>query len=143
LVNKESKIVFTQFNSAYKRKKFYENELGFIKPEEILLKTTCTAPNNNSGDMIIKSSFGYYIPFEKSLTNTLKSIPPHIDINFNQNNKKFKNDFFGGNFVKTGLQPDDNKFAILLYSDDLELTNAVGSSRTKHKLSIVFSFIIF
>jgi hypothetical protein len=43
--------------------------------------------------MIIESSFGYYIPFEKSLTNTLKSIPPHIDINFNQNNKKFKNDF--------------------------------------------------
>jgi hypothetical protein len=71
------------------------------------------------------------------LTNTLKSIPPHIDINFNQNNKKFKNDFFGGNFVKTGLQPDNNKLAILLYSDDLELTNAVGSSRTKHKLNIV------
>jgi hypothetical protein len=93
--------------------------------------------------MIIKSSFGYYIPFEKSLTNTLKSIPPLIDINFNQNNKKFKNDFFDGNYGKTQLQPDDNKLAILLYSDDLELTNAVESIRTKHKLSIFFSFIIF
>ena len=113
--------------------------MGFIKPVEVLLKTTCTAPDDCSDDMNVKSSFGYFIPIEKSFATTLKSIPSNIDLYSNQKPKKHKNDFFDGYYVKNLLKPESNKLGILLYSDDLEVTNAVSSSRTKHKLSM-YSF---
>jgi hypothetical protein len=31
-----SNLMFKQFKSSYKRQKFYEKELGFIKPEEVV-----------------------------------------------------------------------------------------------------------
>ena len=130
-----SKLLFHKFDSTYKRKKYYEDELGFIKPEEVLLKTSCNAPNDNSEEMIIKSNFGYYIPFDKCLENTLKNLPPEIDLQKN-NHKNFKNDIFDGSYVQNLNKTSTDRLAILLYTDELELTNAVGSSRTKHKLSM-------
>ena len=138
-LNTQSCLVFSKFSSSYKRKKFYDDELGFIKPEEVLLTTSCTAPIDNNEDMTIKSSFGYYIPFEKSLAKTMKCIPRCMNLNYNQNHKKFKDDFNDGDYIKKRLKT--NELAILIYTDDLELTNPIGSSRTKHKLSMKKSFI--
>jgi hypothetical protein len=42
-----SNLMFKQFESSYKRQKFYEKESGFIKPEEVVLKTTCTIDSND------------------------------------------------------------------------------------------------
>jgi hypothetical protein len=106
-----SHAFFSKFSSSHKRKKFYnDDELGFIKPEEVLLTTSCTAPIENNDDMTIKYSFGYYIPFEKSLAKTMKCILRSMDLNYNQNHKKFKDDFNDGDYIKKRLKP--NKLAI-------------------------------
>ena len=136
-----SNLMFKQFESSYKRQKFYEKELGFIKPEEVLLKTTSTIDNND--ELIEKSSFGYYIPFEKTLTKLLDNLPQNIDLQkFNidsKTNSSLNSDIFDGKYVKKILKAtnlNSNYLSFLIYCDEMELTNAIGSSRTKHKLSI-------
>jgi len=57
-----------------------------------------------------------------------------MDLNYNQNHKKLKDDFNDGDYIKKRLKP--NELAILIYTDDLELTNAIDTRRTKHKLSM-------
>ena len=137
-----SNLMFKQFESSYKRQKFYEKELGFIKPEEVLLKTTSTIDNND--ELIEKSSFGYYIPFEKTLTKLLDNLPQNIDLQkFNidsKTNSSLNSDIFDGKYVKKILKAtnlNSNYLSFLIYCDEMELTNAIGSSRTKHKLSII------
>ena len=137
-----SNLMFTQFETPLKRKKNYEQELGFIKPEQDLLKTACSFAANNT--LLEKSDFGYFIPFEATLTKQLQHMPKNINLNkfyhLNRNQSNLKCDFFDGKYVKKILS---NKFdsmpnflLFLLYCDDVEFTNAVGSSRTKHKMSI-------
>jgi hypothetical protein len=140
--NSKSNLLFTKFETTYKRKTFYEQELGYIKPEEVLLKTACSYDENNK--LIEKSSFGYYIPFETSLAKHLENIPKNIDLNkFNQleqTDNLLKSDFFDGQYVKKVISTSrrhymTNFLSFLIYNDDVELTNAIGASRTKHKLS--------
>jgi hypothetical protein len=134
--------MFTQFETPYKRKKFYEQELGFIKPEQVLLKTACSFDANNT--LLEKSDFGYYIPFEATLTKQLQHMPKNINLNkfnhLNRNQSNLKCDFFDGKYVKKILSKKfdsmPNFLLFLLYCDDVEFTNAIGSSRTKHKMSI-------
>jgi hypothetical protein len=137
-----SNLMLTQFESPYKRQNFYEKELGFIKPEEVLLKTTVTIDDND--ELIEKSSFGYYIPFEKTLTKLLHNLPQNIDLqNFNVNSKtnsSLNSDIFDGKYVKNILNAtnlNSNYLSFIIYCDEMEVTNAIGSSRTKHKLSII------
>ena len=78
--------MLTQFEYPYKRQNFYEIEFGFFKPEEVRLKTTVTIDDNY--ELIEKSSFGYYKPFEKTLTKLLHDLPQNIDLQkFNVNSK--------------------------------------------------------
>ena len=142
-LNSNSHLLFKQFESTYKRKKFYEKELGFIKPEEVLLKTTSTF--DDSDKKIEKSSFGYYIPFERSLSKHLENIPKYNDLNkFNQNdtiNTHLNFDIFDGKYVKKILETrtlNKNFLSFLIYCDEMEQTNAIGTSRSKHKLSMIF-----
>ncbi len=137
-----SNLMFKQFESSYKRQKFYEKESGFIKPEEVVLKTTCTIDSND--ELKEKSSFGYYIPFERTLTKLLDNLPQNIDLQkFNvdsETNSSLKSDIFNGKYVKTILKATNlNSYylSFLIYCDEMEVTNAIGSSRTKHKMSII------
>ena len=134
-IGSSSDALFKLFDTPYKRKKFYEDQLGFIKPEQVLLKTSIIPPDDSSDEMTTRSSFGYYIPFEKCLSNTLKNIPETINLSVNRNDSNLKQDIFNGNYVKKILKSNSDKLVLAIYCDELEFTNAVGSSRTKHKLS--------
>ena len=134
--------LFNQFDTPFKRKKFYENRIGFIKPEKVLLKTSVCMATDNIDEVLTESKYGYFIPFEKSLVKTLTNLPETIDLNF-KINKNLKNEFFDGTYVQSILNQKNMNLnlAIGLYCDEIELTNAVGASRTKHKLSSLNTFM--
>ena len=134
--------LFNQFDTPFKRKKFYENRIGFIKPEKVLLKTSVCMATDNIDEVLTESKYGYFIPFEKSLVKTLTNLPETIDLNF-KINKNLKNEFSDGTYVQSILNQKNMNLnlAIGLYCDEIELTNAVGASRTKHKLSSLNTFM--
>ncbi len=131
-----SKSIFQLFDSSYKRKKFYENKIGFIKPEEVVFKSEVSADPVNE-ELLVEERYGYYIPFSKSLKKTIENLPPSLNLNYQNDTNTLKTDCFDGIYVKNMLKQvkGNTKLAILIYTDDIELTNPVGANRTKHKLS--------
>ena len=102
---------------------------------------TSSSYTEESDELTEKSSFGYYIPFEKSLSKLIVNLSKNTNLyEFNENNiNELKTDFFNGKFVQEIFKNRDfvasDFLSILIYTDEIELTNAIGSSRTKHKLS--------
>jgi hypothetical protein len=99
--------------------------------------------------MIEQKTLGYYVPFKKKL-EILLALPENNTLN-NYNNailksKNIKSEICDGEFIKKLIKDkeESNKAKnlcvekiILLFSfyyDDIEVVNAIGSSRTKHKL---------
>jgi hypothetical protein len=92
---------------------------------------------------------GYYVPFKKKL-EILLSIPENNSLD-NHNNtilksKNIKSNISDGEYIKKLVKEKEdsnntnnstNEKTILLFSfyyDDIEVVNAIGASRTKHKL---------
>ena len=84
-----------------------------------------------------KSTFGYCIPFKRSLEKILNIIPVEKNLKFKPNLTRFKSDIFDGKYIKEIIDTKVNKnqLVFLLYNDDVELTNPIGSNRIKHKIS--------
>ena len=109
----------------------------------VSLKSLWLGTDSND-ELLEKSSFGYYIPFERTLTKLLDNLLQNIDLQkFNvdsETNSSLKSDIFNGKYVKTILKAtnlNSNYLSFLIYCDEMEVTNAIGSSRTKHKMSII------
>jgi hypothetical protein len=127
----QSEVLFNSLNSKYKRKKYYVDKIGYIKPEKVLISRVFEASNEELEE---SNNYGYYIPFEKSVTKLIENIPPNIDLNANINaNLNLKKDIFDGKSV----MKKENLLQFCIYCDEAEFVNAIGPNRTIHKLSIV------
>ena len=132
----QADFLFDGLNSVYKRKQFYLENFDLINPEKVILKSTFSA-NASALNLDEKSSFGYYIPFKKSLEKLIKNIPSTEKLTFTGSSNDIKTDIFDGNYIKDKLNNKKNKkqLVFLIYCDDIELVNPIGSNRTKHKIS--------
>ena len=108
-----------------KRKKFYFEKMGFIKPEKVLLDRSIQT-NNESFQVI--NCYGYYIPFDKTLEKIFQDLPSDIDLNC-YSNEDLKNNVFDGKYLKK------KKLCFCIYCDEVEFVNVIGSNRKTHKLS--------
>ena len=101
-----------------------------------MLETKLTVNEDLNFDEKIRS--GYFIPFKPSLTKLLNIIPQNVKLNFSNNLTSFKTDIFDGKYIQDIIDSKSNKnqLVFLIYCDDLELVNPIGSQRTKHKISL-------
>ncbi len=125
--------LFKELSTSYRRKKFIAENMGYIKPEKVTLSTTVSASDDL--DLNENSSYGYYVPMEKSLKKLLEYIPDK-SLNFNFRNN-LKSDVFDGNYMKKLINSmnQENTLSFCIYCDDIEMVNPIGSNRKVHKLS--------
>ena len=113
--------------------------MGYIEPEPILLETKCFADSENE-EMVNKNHYGYFIPFRETWTKTIENLPEYINL-YHEPNQFLKNDYFDGNYVKKKPQflKSKTKLAILIFTDDLEVTN-INSINTLNDIGWEFIF---
>ena len=129
-------MLFDGLDSAYKRKEFFYENFDLIKPEKVFFHSTFSA-SASASDLDENECFGYYVPFQKSLQKLINNIPSTEKLTFQGTSNTIKTDIFDGNYIKNKLSHKKNKHQLvfLIYCDDVELVNPIGSNRTKHKLS--------
>jgi len=132
----QAEILFSGLSSDYKRKQLFVNKFDVINPVKVTLKTTSSAAASEV-DLENKSSIGYYVPFAKSLEKLIKVIPLSEKLTYASDSNDLKTDIFDGKYIKEklNLKSNKNQFIFLIYCDDLELVNPIGSHRLKHKIS--------
>ena len=131
--------VFANFKTKHKREQFYVKECGLVAPKEIVLGT---AFKNVKGHFRVKKQFGYVVPFRDTL-QTLLHLPEvvHCIENSHESNGPVMKDICDGDYIKSHPLFMRNKEAlqIILNTDDLEVTNPLGTHTKKHKVTMFYA----
>lgn len=86
------------------------------------------------------TSKGYYVPFELSIINLLNMPSVKNDlISKPVYDVSNCNDIFDGTKI---VNKDENALQISVYYDDIEIANALGSGKKKHKIGNYHNYII-
>lgn len=110
--------------SSYMRSQYYHNNFDYVKPETISL----------GKNKINEERHFMYIPIEKTLSVILKDISNTDEFFNSESVEKIYSDINDGE-VFHNLSKDHGKFVgLMLYQDEFEIVNPIGSSRTKHKV---------
>ncbi|XP_051558169.1 uncharacterized protein LOC127443496 [Myxocyprinus asiaticus] len=134
---------FSQIATTHLQDKTIKELLQPIEPELIISKNTvCYVKSGDSRVLTIKNHYFYYIPLVKSLEQLL--FHPRILAVIEEGPQPCKNGFFhdlvdGDIFkshplflkVPTALQ-------LILYTDEIELCNPLGSRANKNKLLLIY-----
>ncbi len=118
-------------SSAYKRRAFFKEQSGVVEPVEYVLSKE-------------ENRTFQYIPLLKSLLQALtrKEIRDFIFHNdeVQSNSDSQYRALSDGNYYKTNeLFPGEHPtIAVILYVDDFEICNPLGTSRKKHKVTSVY-----
>ena len=73
------------------------------------------------------------------MKQTLETVPQHVNINIKISECDLRNNVFDGTYMRRIINQHDsvNYLAFCIYCDEVEFTNAIGSNRTIHKLSML------
>ena len=116
------------FNSAYKRRRYFEENFSVVQPVEYII------------NLRAKRCF-QYIPILKSLSQLLNN--KHILEKAVENTETSKcgvthyyKSFYDGSYFKESnfWSGDEFRLSLILYIDDFEVCNPLGTSRKKHKI---------
>lgn len=122
-----------KFDSACKRKKFYEENFKMVIPQSVFINTEMKRVNSR---MIRMNNYGYYIPFLSSLQGLLEM--PEVSY-WVMHDHKSKDDTFrdwcDGEFLRS--KNLTNTLLIILNLDDIETVNPIGMSKKIHKLTVL------
>ena len=123
-------------NSQYKRNKFIHENFNFTAPIEVLL-------NKDEVQLGAKKDVFHYVPLHAALRSLLEdetfiSMMNKSD-NRNQLNDRIS-DIYDGLHYKNNefFQRNPDAFALIFYSDGVELKNPLGSARGTYKVVQVF-----
>lgn len=117
-------------STAYKRRAFFKEQFGVVEPVEYVLSKE-------------ENRTFQYIPLPKSLLQTLaqKEIQNFFFNNEAPNDSDFQyRTFSDGNYYKTNelFSAEHPSIPIILYVNDFEICNPLGTSRKKHKVTAVY-----
>lgn len=120
--------------SDFTRKKFYKQRCGFIEPVEVLLYV------ENE-----KKTFFHYIPIEETLRQlfTDQSFSSELHSDCTHTDPDILSDFTDGTvFQKSSFFTQyPNALKLILYQDEFEIVNPIGSAKSKHKLLGIYMSI--
>jgi len=129
---------FCHLTTEHKRLKYYSDNFQMIDLVPVLLGFQL---KTIKGEGKRVRDFGYVIPFKELLT-ALYNLPEFlfwIEHSHEQRNGVMM-DFCDGNFMQNHALFSHNKKAlqIVLYNDDLEIVNPLGTHVKKHKITVFY-----
>ena len=134
---------FSQIASTHLQDKTIKKLLEPVEPEIVVAKqTVCYVKHGDSRVLTIKDHFFHYIPLVKSLKQLLSHprIIAMIDERPQTCKDGFFHDFIDGDIFKS--HPLFLKFPtalqLVLYTDEIELCNPLGSRANKNKLLLIY-----
>lgn len=140
---------FTTINTEYKRIQFFTKTDYFIKPVQNIIGVSCDNEKKNGETILrLKDNISYYIPIGLSLKQFLE-LPDVFNTIINYQDQLLKNYNYDGseplyNIVNGSLwekvccKTKQILPLILLYFDELETGNALGSHAGCYKLGAVY-----
>ena len=127
-----------KFTTESKRHKFYTDNCRYIEPEKVIVGTQFTAKGGRYREV---ANCGYIIPFKKSLENFLNNseVKYYIDHDHFSPDNIMEDICDGEIFSEHPLYSRyPRALQILLYYDDLEMVNGLGSHVSKHKCAMFY-----
>lgn len=128
-MNEESfQTEFDGLNAEYKRVQFYKKHFKIICPQPV---TFGSHLKKTKGTVKRIRDQGYFIPFE-DLIKTLYCLPEVLYWfqHSHKSNDNFVRDICDANYVK-----NNQLLQIILYNDDIEIVNPLGTHIKKHKIT--------
>ena len=137
IVNDELIRAQKEFNTSYKHKKFVQENFKYVPPLEIIL-------NEEEVKQGGKKECFHYIPVDEAVKHLVED-ESFLEVLEQERNRYTTDDDIirdvkDGTVFKTNeyFQANPEAYAMLLYSDAVELTNPLGASRGTHKVVQVF-----
>jgi hypothetical protein len=129
VLNDDKIECFDKLETDYKRIKFFETSGIYVAPEEITFHSNSTITDNNIFNV-------QYIPLTKTL-EILFNIPGILNeaSNYMSIDNSSLTDIKNGNRYKSKFK---DSLPFVLYYDDFETGNPLGSHRGKHKIGAVY-----
>ena len=127
--------VLCHLSSQNSRNAFYSSCMNLIKPRDVLLYREFTLREG------VKNHLGYLIPFAENLKSLLSLPEIWREIgNSHKSRDKYMHDISDEGFVQNSeiFNAHPHALQILLYTDDIEIVNTIGSHTSKHKLSMFY-----
>ena len=125
----------THLSTQHSRNAFYVSNMKLINPSDIVLYREYTI---RSG---VKNHIGYVIPFERNLQSFLSLPEVWREVQSeHRSTDDFMRDICDGSYVRNHLlfHTHPSALQIILYTDDIEIVNPIGSHTTKHKLTMFY-----
>jgi hypothetical protein len=134
----EIECEMNDLNTEYKRVKFYEGEFEMICPDQVFLGSRLAKQN---GTVKRVQDFGYIVPFAK-LVEALYKLSDfyHWIDNHHRSDDSMIRDICDGDYIKNHpiFSRNHRALQILLYTDELEIVNPLGTHVKKHKITLFY-----
>ncbi|KAM6992383.1 uncharacterized protein LKV04_008441 [Tautogolabrus adspersus] len=134
---------FTSVATTFRQNSVMKKQLSIVDAEEILISPTIRKRKHGaSKDFIIKDKVFHYIPLVKSLEQFLSH--PKIFAMIEKGPQRCREGFFqdivDGSLLKSHplFSEIPNALQIVLYTDEIEVCNPLGSFASKNKLLMVY-----
>jgi hypothetical protein len=137
----DSANLFSGFENISALQNFYEKLGLFVRPKTVRLGLRCVKALRQGNRVYInKLALGYIVPFEAKLVAFLKM--PEVRLQRTSINRDRRRMFsvLDGDYFKSCnfLQDHPDALVFMLYSDEVELVNPLGTNVKKHKLIMFF-----
>lgn len=134
---------FEGLETIWKQELFFKRHMGLLEPKICVVGESLVPKIINNRDRVIMQVHkGYYVPFLENIQALLSM--PELDLPFDlhlDDRGECRSDILDGNYAKSHpylrLHPD--AVAIMLYVDDFEVVNPIGSHNKKHKLTVYYA----
>lgn len=134
---------FSNLNTEYKQKKFFQNSALFVQPEELPLGIGYFPQNNPETGNVqqVQKTISYqYVPIESQLKVLLENTDLlKIASEYTPSEDGLMRDMHDGAYCKRHIFfSSPNTLKLILYIDDLEVTNPLSPKAGTHKLGVVY-----
>lgn len=134
---------FADFSSEYRTILYFKTLNSLIEPQEIYVGTSIDSKLTKTGrQIIVKNKKICILPLDKILKKFLEL--PGVYNNITSNIKKIKQSKMITSVLQSEIwhsieqQYDNDMLPLILYFDEFEINNPLGSHRGLHKLGVVY-----
>jgi hypothetical protein len=138
---------FEKLETAYKQQKYFTKRGQFITPREVPFADAYLPrynPETGHVDQVAKRITFQYIPIKQLLKNILESRGfMRAILEYHPSTDGIMQDFHDGEFSQRHLFFSDSRnIGLLLYVDDCEIVNPLGSKAGIHRVGVIYCTIL-
>jgi hypothetical protein len=139
----QTRNIFDKLSSRYQREQYFENNLHYVKPEPVCMGSEWdfTTTVNGERKLMEFKHYGYYVDIFATITSLLYNPAARREIlTSHKSDDGIKRDFCDGDFFNHHpiFTTSSNVLQFVLYYDDIEVANALGSRAGNHKLGCFY-----